>query len=131
MENASKALLMAGAVLITILVISLGVAIFMMARGGTRGTALTDEERNTFNNQFLSYVDQELLGREVKIVIQKIISSNKNHDETKQIRLKKDGTEFTEPNGLSEQAKNITNNTLYQINIHFDENGLVEVIEII
>lgn len=61
MENASKALLMAGGVLIGLLIISLGVYLFTNF-GGTAGQIQANIDENQlaqFNSQFTSYVGRD------------------------------------------------------------------------
>lgn len=61
MENASKALLMAGGVLIGILILSLGVYLFVSFYNSTASMQNEMEEAaiTNFNNQFLSYDGKE------------------------------------------------------------------------
>lgn len=61
MENASKALLMAGGVLLAIMVISLGVLLFT-SFGGTSSQIHDNIEKNQtnqFNSQFTSYIGKD------------------------------------------------------------------------
>lgn len=57
MENASKALLIAGAILIVIILISIGVAIVQSSQGMVQEAELmtTDQETSTFNNRFSTF----------------------------------------------------------------------------
>ena len=52
MENASKALIIAGAILISILLIGLGVYVYTMAQQATEGVGLDSEKAQTQNNKF-------------------------------------------------------------------------------
>ena len=77
MENASKALLMAGGVLIAVLIIAILVRTF-----GTVGLfqkqKLTEEESRQiaeFNEQYLKYLNQYMYGTEVITIINKTIDS--------------------------------------------------------
>ena len=62
MENASKALLMAAAILISVIILSLGVYLFVYLSDYARG--VNDDVRSNqisqFNSQFLSYEGKEL-----------------------------------------------------------------------
>ena len=53
MENASKALIIAGAILLAILLISLGIYIFTGAQDVTKNTGLQTQEAATFNASIL------------------------------------------------------------------------------
>ena len=55
MENASKALIIAGAILLAILLISLGIMIFNQAQDTVNNSGMTQAEITTFNNKFLKY----------------------------------------------------------------------------
>lgn len=57
MENASKALLIAGAILIVIVLISIGMVIVQSSQGivDEAGQMTTDQETSTFNNRFSTY----------------------------------------------------------------------------
>lgn len=141
MENMSKALIIAGAVIASILVISLGIAIYSNVKRGADSQAFTDEERNIFNSQFLPYTDQEMFGTEAKTVIQKVVSSNQNHkdDNRKYITLRFNGTNYAynaehpdiQANNLSRISRTeIIDNALYHTDITFNKFGLVGIIEI-
>ena len=57
MENASKALLIAGAILIVIVLISIGMVIVQSAQGivAESSSMTTDQETSTFNRRFETY----------------------------------------------------------------------------
>ena len=55
MENASKALIIAGAILLAILLISLGIMVYNQAKGTINDADLSAEEVQTFNTKFTSY----------------------------------------------------------------------------
>lgn len=55
MENASKALIIAGAILLSILLISLGIFVFTQAQDTLGSINLDEQEVLAFNNKFLAY----------------------------------------------------------------------------
>ena len=55
MENASKALIIAGAILLSILLISLGIMIFNQAQDSLDGNGMNQAKITTFNSQFTKY----------------------------------------------------------------------------
>ncbi len=71
MENASKALIMAGAILIAILLISAGLIVLNSTKGVTEqsGKAAKAVEIETFNSQFTKYCGDRVLGSKVKDLI--------------------------------------------------------------
>ena len=78
MENASKALIIAGAVLIALLVIATATKVFYSTAGSAdqlEGTMLSTEA-TTFNNQFLSYVGNNKSKAEVIALLNKVIVNN-------------------------------------------------------
>ena len=87
MENASKALIIAGAILLAILLISLGIYIFSQAQSVVEGSGMTKAEVSTFNNQFLKY-EGSIKGSEVKSLIQEVnVNNTQDESSEKQITL--------------------------------------------
>ena len=76
MENASKALIIAGAILLSILIIALGVFVFNQAKGAVGNINLDSQSIETFNGQFLQYQGKQS-GSSVKALVQKVDSYNK------------------------------------------------------
>lgn len=74
MENASKALIIAGAILLSILIIALGIYVFNMAKGSFDGNQLSEMEKSTFNQQFSIYEGKQA-GSTIKNLIDKIIAN--------------------------------------------------------
>ena len=56
MENASKALIIAGAILLSILIISFGIIVINNVRGNITGANVNDTEVQAFNSKFTAYV---------------------------------------------------------------------------
>ena len=79
MENASKALLIAAAVLIAILLIAFGMRIFNSTKGTTDSAKATMDatEIATFNNRFLAYAGSQN-GSQVKSLANAVIAHNAN-----------------------------------------------------
>ena len=94
MENASKALIIAGAILISILIISLGVIIYQQAAGVVNNNSMSELEVTQFNEPFESYVGKNIRGANVKALINKIKTSNSTYqgDDSKTISLDDKGT---------------------------------------
>ncbi len=59
MENASKALIIAGAILLSILIIGLGMFIYQQAADAMGGANLDSEQANAYNSKFLTYADTQ------------------------------------------------------------------------
>ena len=58
MENASKALIIAGAILLSIFIIGLVMFIYQQAAGAMEGVNMNSQEVQAYNSQFLNYEGQ-------------------------------------------------------------------------
>ena len=78
MENASKALIIAGAILISILLISVGIIIMNAINDpvSQAGSSAESQAIETFNSKFTAYEGTEVKGSTVKSLISTINSSN-------------------------------------------------------
>ena len=77
MENASKALIMAGAILVAILIVSLGVLIFNNFSKSVKDSANMDEQAiANFNSKLTPYMGDSISGSQVNALIQLVISIN-------------------------------------------------------
>ena len=75
MENASKALIIAGAILVSILIVSLGVLIFNRMGSSAKEAANMDEQEvANFNSKITPYVGKNISGSQVNALIQLVIS---------------------------------------------------------
>lgn len=86
MENASKALIIAGSILLAVLIIAMGVTIFNKARGAASTENLDAAEINMFNQKFDKYITGNsgsgIMGSQVKTLLSSAISNaNTNQDE--------------------------------------------------
>ena len=81
MENASKALLIAGAILIVILLISLGIYIYSQAQQQVDSVNMDEQEILAFNNKFAPYLGDNITGAQVNALLQQIIASNGQADD--------------------------------------------------
>lgn len=121
MENASKALIIAGAILLAILLISLGIYIFSQAQSVVNDSGFSKAEIQTFNNQFSKYEGIQT-GASVKSLIQEVNTSNTtdaNAQNGRQISLvaqAASGKTFTLTQTSTYNAAGTTANT-YQTNI--------------
>lgn len=83
MENATKALIIAGAVLISILLISVGIMVFNAANDPINQAANQSEQQavQMFNETFTSYLGTSVSGQQIKSLVSAVIASNsKNPD---------------------------------------------------
>ena len=78
MENATKALLIAAAVLVAILIISLGIGVYNMAAETMGSVDLSGTEVQAFNEQFSQYNGNKKRGSEVNAMLKTVLTSNLN-----------------------------------------------------
>ena len=93
MENASKALIIAGAILLAILIISLGIMIYNQASGVVNNNAVGEVDISTFNNKFTQYEGDRVRGAQVNALLQQIQSNNityKADGNSRQVSVKVD-----------------------------------------
>ena len=119
MENASKALIIAGAILLAILIISLGIMIYNQASGVVNNNAMSEVEIATFNNKFEQYVGTKVRGANVNALLSAIRSNNEVNSD--------DASKNVNYTGITGNAK--TGST-YNVSITKYENGLVKTITI-
>ena len=82
MENASKALIIAGAILLAIVIISLGLIVVNNVRTTTDNTNLSEQEIQSFNAKFIAYEGNSVSGSRVNTLIQQVLASNQNTTES-------------------------------------------------
>lgn len=89
MENASKALIIAGAILLSILIIALGVFVFNQAKGAMNNVNMKDQEVSAFNSKFESYEGTAVSGSQVKSLIDTVRAHNNSYsdDVSKQVNI--------------------------------------------
>lgn len=80
MENASKALIIAGAILLSILIIGLGMLMFNQAKEAITGTGIDDQKVATYNAQFDNYMGTNVNGTKVRSLYETV----RNHNITTQ-----------------------------------------------
>lgn len=89
MENASKALIIAGAILISILIITLGIMIYGQAKGVINDNAMSDLEIQQFNQKFTQYEGDRVRGATVNSMLQTVLANNISADgeESRQVSV--------------------------------------------
>ena len=88
MENASKALIIAGAILLAILIISLGIMIYNQASGVVNNNAMTEVEVTSFNQKFEQYMGDKVRGANVNSLVNAVKTNNMaTDDESEQVTV--------------------------------------------
>ncbi len=80
MENASKALIIAGAILLAILIIGLGMYIYQQASGVMSQTSLDSQQVTAYNSEFLQYENTQN-GSNAKALYNLIASHNRTYSD--------------------------------------------------
>ena len=123
MENASKALIIAGAILLAILIISLGILIYNQAAGIANGNAMSEVEITQFNTQFTQYEGKQS-GTTVRSLLQKVISSNLNQDSNdRKVTVDLSGTQIVGKDTTAVPSNQITTGTNYTVSFTYGSSG--------
>ncbi len=133
MENASKALLMAGGILIALLIIALLVYSF-----GSMNSYFTEDEKEqeaeqleVFNKQYEAYHKKLLRGTEVISVVNKVLDNNKKYEKTEPNYMMtvefemKEGFVYKKDNatGKNEKVDNVT----FKVGQTYNQNSINEI----
>ncbi len=131
MENASKALIIAGAILLSILLISLGIMIFNTAQDTTKNSGMTQAQVSAFNNKFSKY-EGTIKGSEVRSLIQEVVASNgddNNKNASRQITINKDSKAIV--SGTTADSSSILTTKSYTVKItEYNADGTIKTMEI-
>lgn len=135
MDNASKALIIAGAILIAVMLVSLGVMLYNTAAGVAEGTTQTVEALGVegFNAQFNQYTGNRVRANVAQGLIDKVIANNANADTTIEVELATGGgvssgmSATSEQDDLTEMRGLITTkDTVYNITVAgYDTSGTI------
>ncbi len=139
MENASKALLIAGAILIVILLIAVGMLVYSQARGviDTGVSQMSSTEISMFNAQFNEYSGKQK-GSNVKSLLQAINANNQTYkeDASKQVKVSATVLDSTinntiNSNVISNGISKAQSSKMYNVTFTTDpSNGLITSVTI-
>lgn len=89
MENASKALIIAGAILLSILIIGLGMFIYQMASGAMENVNMDADKIRAYNSPFLAYEGTNVSGTQARALCDTVRNHNNAHltDPSQQVVL--------------------------------------------
>ena len=130
MENASKALIIAGAILLSILLISLGIYIFQQANGVISGSGMTKAEISSFNQQFTKYGGTKT-GSEVRALVQEVIANNSSEDASDETQITLTGIVTLKAGDAKPAYGTLKNTKYYDIEVsEYQSSGRVKTITI-
>lgn len=124
MENASKALIIAGAILLSILLISLGIMIFTQAQDVVQGSGMTEAQISSFNSKFTKYEGSKK-GTLIRSLIQEVLATNAKSVENDDVHVTVNDDENTTP-----VTVNISNNRTYFVELAYGTDGRVSRVDI-
>lgn len=131
MENASKALIIAGAILLAIVIISLGLIVVNNTRSTIDQTNLSEQEIQTFNSKFTPYEGTNISGSRVKTLIQTVRASNQaNSDKQISFAYAASSTANANNNTIDEVTTEINTGSTYSVTLGYGTNSLVNKITI-
>lgn len=134
MENASKALIIAGAILLAIIIISLGLVVVNRSRGDVENTNLDKQTMEAFNSEWDVFVGDRKSASDVKSLCAKAIANNASEKGLgtekyvsvtgSNINISEDGTNTNTTNPAQSNTKT------YKIEISGYNNGVVSAITV-
>ena len=135
MENATKALLIAAAVLVAILIISLGLVVYNMAAETVGGINLSEQEVAAHNETFIRYEGPSQRGSQVNAMLRSVLSHNMDEENAGKKVTVYNGTNSTSV-WLSSTATSISKNAdtgrTYTVTTVRDANsGLITEIHVV
>ena len=133
MENASKALIIAGAILLAILIISLGILIYNQASGVVNNNAMSEVEVQQFNQKFTQYEGDRVRGATVNSMLQTVLSNNISQDGDRKVSVTLDSKDILSTTATSISTRATTGKT-YKVKCDYSakggNTGLVNKIEV-
>lgn len=108
MENASKALIIAGAILLSILIIGIGMVVYNKAANTLTGTDMTEHQIAAYNSPFEAYIGENVSGSDVRTLVNKVVTHNRNNSEDPSLNIKITNTGIPNTNALT-VAETLTN----------------------
>lgn len=128
MENASKALIIAGAVLVAILLIAFGMIMINSARTPIDEATGQSEQQaiEIFNAQFASFAGNQISGPSVRSLYSKILTSNAKTSH--KITVTSGTTNVT--NTIANTMASVINTKTYKVVFGYDANGYINKVTI-
>jgi len=135
MENASKALIIAGAILLSILIIGLGMMVFNNAKSALDGANLDAEQIDAFNSKFENYLGNSVKGSNVRSLCDLVKSNNATLDDEdteseRRITIKYDTSEQTSQSGINTIKQSIKTGKYYTVTAEYNDAKLISIITI-
>lgn len=143
MENASKALIIAGAILISIVLITLGVVILGQGQEVVNSSNIDDTAIQSFNQKFTQYEGTNVTGSRVNALINAVTANNtiavRDGEENKLITITDstsdlgtitNDSKIGDKSGTSKTAKKAQTGKTYIVTTSKNKNGYINSITI-
>lgn len=142
MENASKAVVIAGSILVAVMLVSLGVLIYNIASktASDIGLKIEDIAKNAENKMYLSYVGNDKSASSVQALLSVISANNSNQNSSYTIEVKLvGGGKFSPSKESVSTASDImsvyneitSKDTVYNVGVTaLDNSGIISTIQI-
>ena len=135
MENATKALLIAAAVLVAILIISLGLVVYNMAAETVNSQNLSQQEVQAQNEKFARYDGDNKRGSEVNAMLRTVLQSNMDLSATKKsdgfVKVTSSDTSISLATDATSISTRADTSKMYKIEVTYDKaSGLVSEIKV-
>ena len=130
MENATKALLIAAAVLVAIIIISLTLAIVRQGQEAIAGADMTEAQIEAFNAKFKTYEGSNVSTTQVKALLNAVLSNNlaeTNAGTNRHISIT--GGKVTQETSAT-SVTTISGTDYYTVKCTYNTNGLITSIDI-
>ena len=138
MENASKALIIAGAILLSIAIIGIGMYVYSTAQQTIQSANMSQQEITAYNADFIKYEGTQS-GSNVKALLQTIRTHNivNKDDVSKSIKVTTSGTATTDESTtgstkeeIADLLTDIKSGTQYTVSFGYSDTGLIKGIDI-
>jgi len=133
MENASKALIIAGAILLSILIIGLGMTIFNQASDAMGNSGLESEQAQAFNSKFEANIGENIKGSAVRTLLRDIRTYNttEEDDDEKIEVVTPDVSATKEASQIDTGYNKIKPSAKYNVSVtDYSEEGYIRKVEV-
>lgn len=126
MENASKALIIAAAVIISILLVGFGMIAINQGRDNMGSMDLSPQEISAHNSKFESF-DGSVKGTTLRTLVGTIANNNDEYEDRKitVFGLGLDTKGVTDAATIRGKINSITNTKTYKVKFDYDDNGVI------
>lgn len=132
MENATKALMIAAAVLVSVLVITLGINIFNSASEQVDNAGnLSEYETESFNSKFTKYEGTDVTGSEVNALLTTVFTHNNSQEDVSRCVKVTGASSVKASNAIKSSPTKVATGKSYTVKATYNtKTGLITSIKI-